>query len=324
MKILEINEIPEIIKAAEKSTINIMILGDTGVGKTAMVEKFAKDNGFYIKTLILSQLEASESLGIPVQTEEIIDGRKMQVLSTAIPKWVLELKAQKKAILFLDEFLTAPPAVMNAFLNFLSQKTVEGIDLSHVKVIAATNISNYTFDPDYNILSRFAMFYVVNNTFNEYVNDPRIKNDYRDEAELSGILFEERSLKPRCQFQLKDIDDEYLHIFYEGFTNRELKPIFSKTPEINAAINGIARKNGKGKYCVEDYMLGSLALILVKSMPKIQKWDNRINQIKNLDLDKDKLLAELNRVLKEGTEQVWGVFLWWKYYAKLNVKYQEI
>lgn len=217
---LEINEIGNIIDKAPIG-MNLMFVGDTGIGKTTVIENYCKERGIFLKTLILSQLEASETLGIPVKSTREYNGKTYDVLSTALPNWVFELKEHEKAILFLDEFLCAQPSVMNAFLNFLTQKNVNGIDLSHVRVIAATNIGNYTFDPDNNIIARFCWFYTVNTKMNDYINDPRILNNYKDENPRQGVIFNERSLKPRCQEWLASIDTEDLQMFYEGFTNRK-------------------------------------------------------------------------------------------------------
>ena len=161
MRKIEINQIPEIIDAQPKE-MSVLIIGDTGIGKTQVIKKYAEDNNIYLKTLILSQIEASEALGIPVQSKRVYNGKEYSTIETAVPTWVFDLAEHENAMLYLDEFLCAEPAVMNSFLNFITEKRVGDIDLSHVKIVAATNIGNYTYDPDNNILSRFCMFYAVN------------------------------------------------------------------------------------------------------------------------------------------------------------------
>lgn len=224
MKEIDISNVYNIITACPLS-INLMLLGDSGIGKTTVVERWCKNEDYFLKTLILSQLDASEALGVPVTVEEMVEGydSPIKLMTSAIPKWVVELSQHKKAVLFLDEFLCADPSIMNSFLNLLSQKRVGQFDLSHVKFIAATNIGMYTFDPDFNILTRFCFFY-VNNT--SYKKDYPFVYTYSDPTEKDGLIFDKRRLVPRCAESLRQVPIEYLSDFYQGFTNEE--PIMTK------------------------------------------------------------------------------------------------
>lgn len=302
MRTIEVEDIGTIIRKAAKSSINLMFLGDTGIGKTESIENYAKEDGYFLKTLILSQVEASEALGIPLESEHEHEGKTYKSLETAIPKWVFELASKEKAILFLDEFLTAPPSVMNSFLNFLSQKKVQDIDLSHVRIIAATNIEEYTFEPSKNILSRFCMFYTINSTYNKYIDDDRIINEYVDNVSRAGVLFDERSLKPRCQRQLKDIETEDLPIFYEGFTNSVMSPVFSKNIGVHNAIKSIAREKSteEGKYYINNGMIPSLSIVLIKEYPQVKDWGPKVSSITNVEIDKDALLSSLQNQISRS------------------------
>lgn len=296
MRTIEVQDIGKIIEKASNSSINLMFLGDTGIGKTQNVGRYAEENEFFLKTLILSQVEASEALGVPLESEYEYNGKKYKSLDTAIPKWVFELASKEKAILFLDEFLTAPPSVMNSFLNFLSEKKVQDIDLSHVIIIAATNIEEYTFQPSQNILSRFCMFYTINSTYNEYIGDDRIINKYEDKVSKTGILFDKRSLKPRCQRQLKDIATEDLPMFYEGFTNTPMLPVFSKHSGINDAIKSLAKERTakEGEYYISDSLITSLSILLIKECPNVTDWKPKVSAISNIKIDKELLLSTLH------------------------------
>lgn len=280
---LEINDIGRIIDSSPLD-INLMFVGDTGIGKTTAIENYCKSKGIYLKTLILSQLEASETLGIPVKSTREYNGRMYEVLETAIPSWVFDLAEHKDAILFLDEFLCAQPSVMNAFLNFLTQKNVNGIDLSHVRIVAATNVGNYTFEPDNNILSRFCWFYTINTKINEYLNDKRIINNYCDENERQGVIFETRSLKPRCHEQLLAVSDEFLHVFYEGFTNRKYV-LVNLDPDINECIAPYFEADSFNKFKISDDQMVSMVSILLKKFSRVRKWDNIISNFVNLDIE---------------------------------------
>lgn len=295
MKTIEVTDIPTYIENAPKN-MNILFIGDTGVGKTTVIEKYCKDNDIFLKTLILSQLEASESLGIPVRDTYEYEGKTYNVLDTALPLWVFELAQHKKAMLFLDEFLCAQPSVMNSFLNFLSQKRVKGIDLSHVQVVAATNIGTYTFEPDSNMISRFCMFYVVNTTANKFISDPRIINNYKDENTRDDAIFEPRSLKPRCQQLLAGVKTEYLNDYYQGFTNKDYI-VVHRFDEINDVIAPYFTFEGFGECSISDSNIVNLIAIMKSKFSKFRKWDNVWANFVNVDV------SVISKI-KEGIEGV--------------------
>jgi hypothetical protein len=197
-------------------------------------------------------------------------------------------------MLYLDEFLCADPSVMNSFLNFLSQKKVSDIDLKHVKVIASTNIGKYTFDLDSNMMSRFCMFYTQNTSYKKYIKDKRIINDYKDENILEGELFEPRSLKPRCHEQLSYVKDEFLGLFYEGFTNMAYKNYHS-VEGISALIAPFVNTNDPNNNFITDENLASLAPILKRRYPRIKDWTKNINHIRNCSFNKDLLTKLLSQ-----------------------------
>lgn len=271
MKTIEINEVPKYIENAP-AEMCLMFLGDTGIGKTTVISKYAQDHGYYFKTLVLSQLRPDEALGIPIVSKREFGGIEHDVLGTAVPEWVFELAQEEKAILFLDEFLTAKPDVMNTFLNFLTEREVSGIDLSHVVIVAATNIGMYSFQPDDNILSRFCMFYTVNSTFNQYIKDPRINNTYVDETDKEHRVFERRSLKPRCQFVLSKVEnDDLLEDYYQGYTNRKMYPKFSTNSKVNTFLESIYdTQSNHGFVEIDENNIGAFIQYINANFPRVK------------------------------------------------------
>ena len=294
MKTIEVNEIAKYISAAPNE-MNLMFIGDTGVGKTTVIENYCKDNGIFCKTLILSQLDASEALGIPVKTEREYRGEKLNVLDTAIPNWVIELAEHRNSLLFLDEFLCAQPSVMNAFLNFLTQRKVKNIDLSHVKVVSATNIGHYTYEPDNNILSRFCMFYVVNTTAKLFVNDPRIDYTYQDDNIQEGTIFDYRSLKPRCYYQLSLIEDNNLYYdFYEGFTNSEYIRVHEDEVINDIFKQYVQKVPGKDEFYITDDNILCLVAVLKSRCTTIRSWKPILVRLTKVDIETvNKLMEQL-------------------------------
>ena len=293
MKTLKLDEVYSVLDAAPIE-MNVMLIGDTGIGKTQVIKKYAEERGYFLKTLILSQLEASEALGIPVQSKRTYNGKEFATIETAVPSWVFELAEQEKSMLYLDEFLCAEPSVMNSVLNFLTEKEVNGIDLSHVKVVAATNIGNYTYEPDNNILSRFCMFYVVNNSFDKYLKEKykgskiKINNNYKDEEELEGVIFDPRSLKPRCQEMLYMLNDpSMMPLFFEGYTNRQWMPTFHSNSDIQEIVSEFVKEREDAeseseKYYLDTESYNNLAALLfakIKGTKKTAEWATKFKNL---------------------------------------------
>lgn len=314
MKKIKVNEIYSILDAAPIE-MNVMLIGDTGIGKTQIIKKYAEDRGLYLKTLILSQLEASEALGIPVQSKRTYNGKEYSTIETAVPTWVFDLAEHENSMLYLDEFLCAEPSVMNSVLNFLTEKNVNGIDLSHVKVVAATNIGNYTYEPDNNILSRFCMFYVTNDSFTKYLDEKykkiskiRIRNNYKDEEELDGIIFEQRSLKPRCQEMLYMLKDEkMMPFFFEGYTNRAYMPTFHSNSDIQEILGEFVKEHedideiGDAKYYLESECYDNLAALLFAKIKDTKKTAEWATKYKNLTYSQWELQNKLQYLLDNAS-----------------------
>lgn len=286
MKEIEINEVAKYLDEAPNE-MPLLFIGDTGIGKTQVISEYAKNRGYYFKSLVLSQLRPDEALGIPVRKTKEFQGREIETLTTAVPEWVLELAEQEKAILFLDELLTAKPDVMNSFLNFITERNVNGIDLSHIKIVTATNIGKYTFEPDENVLSRFCKFYTVNKTYKKYINDDRIFNDYEDETDKDHIVFDERSLKPRCQYWLSLIRNEFLPDFYEGFTNRPMGKVFSPNDKLNRFLNNIYREQGQESNFlhINENNVGLFIQFIKKQFPRLKNSRSMIEKMSNVKFD---------------------------------------
>lgn len=307
MKEIKLEQIAEVLDAApiEMAT---MFIGDTGIGKTQAISQYAAERGIYLKTLILSQLEASEALGIPVQAKRIYNGKEYNTIETAVPTWVFDLAEHENAMLYLDEFLCCEPAVMNSFLNFLTERNVNGIDLHHVKVVAATNIGNYTYEPDNNILSRFCMFYVVNDSFNTYIKNKhkgskiRIENTYQDMEDREGIIFEIRSLKPRCQemlYMLKNPD--MLDLFYEGYTNMEYRPKFHSNAKLNDFVGEFVVKED-GSWHLKDENIDNVAGLIYKYIRGTKKTADWACKYKKLIYNQIKLQRRVEELLRADNE----------------------
>lgn len=272
MQTIETEEMIDIMKVSG-SNIAPLFFGDTGVGKTTQVEKYAEEIGATLVTLVLSQLEPSETLGIPVKTTREYNGQEYTVLEQAMPKWVFDLANSEKAILFLDELLSADPSVIKPFLNLLTQKKINGIDLTHVQIIAATNFSRYSYEPDENVVSRFALFYVENNSFLSYINETRYNIEYEDEMKertFSADFAMPHFIKPRNAEQLKQVPDDYLPLFYTAFTNKPFPNIVSDDMKLNKLLYPYYDFNNNKFF---DESINIVAVTIKENYPRVRNYD---------------------------------------------------
>lgn len=131
------NEIEEILEKvynnpeARKSVVPLFI-GNPGLGKSRIIEKFAKTKGVKLVELITSQMSPFEVSGICVPVHST---GKMSYYNLD------KLEALENGdILFFDELLNGNPVVLNACLTILEQrKFISGKALPNIMIIAAAN-----------------------------------------------------------------------------------------------------------------------------------------------------------------------------------------
>lgn len=217
--------------------IPIMLHGDTGVGKTALVEQIGKEYGYDVVIKNLS-----------TETPEDLIGQINGQGGHFKPKWILE--TDKPVIYFLDEFNRGPKYVIQAMFNFING----GIVASHkIKptdiVIAACNPDNEnyvvtTFD-DHALIARFCHLKVVpdKDEYVAYLNKTNISNPIiqtlvlNTENVFSAKPFDlSFTIKPsnrwleviaKCLDNIEEIDVLWLEMF-QGMVGSETAELIRK------------------------------------------------------------------------------------------------
>ena len=114
-----------------KSVVPLFI-GNPGLGKTKIIEKFAKEKGAKLVEIITSQAPPFEVSGIAMPDK---DTKRMTYYNYDS----LE-DLEDGDIIFFDELLNGNPVTLNACLTLLEQrKMVSGKKLPDVMIIAAAN-----------------------------------------------------------------------------------------------------------------------------------------------------------------------------------------
>lgn len=125
------------IKRAIAARVPVLLMGDTGIGKTAQIAQLAAELDAHLETVLASIRGPEDFGGLPLQ-----DGQGGVTL--APPAWARRLAEKcaggKLGILFLDEVTSTPPATQGALLRVVHERVVGELALpASVVVIAAGN-----------------------------------------------------------------------------------------------------------------------------------------------------------------------------------------
>lgn len=117
---------------ALRKTIVPLFIGNPGLGKTVIIQEFAKKKKVKLVELITSQMSPFEISGIAMPDKDL---KKMIYYNFD------KLENLKDGdILFFDELLNGNPVVLNACLTILEQrKFISGKDLPNIMIVAAAN-----------------------------------------------------------------------------------------------------------------------------------------------------------------------------------------
>ncbi|MGH9068527.1 MAG: AAA family ATPase, partial [Acidimicrobiales bacterium] len=122
-----------VLQAAGAAGVPVLLWGEPGVGKSALVESLATARGVPCEVVVGSTREPADFLGLPVVAG---DGS----VHMAPPDWFVRLRDAGCGVLFLDELSCAPPAVQAAMLRVARERYVGAERLPEgVSVVAAAN-----------------------------------------------------------------------------------------------------------------------------------------------------------------------------------------
>lgn len=134
LKMRRIEEVLEKVYSNKelRSSVVPLFIGDPGLGKTKIIEAFAKQKGAKLVELITSQMSPFEISGIAMPDK---DTKKMTYYNFD------KLETLKSGdILFFDELLNGNPVILNACLTILEQRTlISGKKLPNIMIVAAAN-----------------------------------------------------------------------------------------------------------------------------------------------------------------------------------------
>lgn len=289
----EIERIIEIL--ARKNKNNPILIGEAGVGKTAIVEELARR---IVTGNVPNFLKNKEILNLNIAS--VIAGTKYRgEFEEKLSKIIKELESVDNLILFVDEIHTIVGAGGAEGAIDASNILKPALARGKIKCIGATTNNEFksTIEKDKALDRRFQKVYIQEPNYEEtkYILK-KIKKDYE---KYHDVIIPESILNLTIKLGKKYITDrnepdKSIDILDEICASTSIK---EKKNEYNITLNKINKlKNRKNEYILKDDFLN--ASIIKKEINTLEK---KLEKIKNKN-SKNKVTTEtLKKVLENKT-----------------------
>ena len=137
---MKFSEVIETINLIIESKEVPLIIGESGIGKTALVHSIARANDYILVTIDANLLKEGEIGGLPI----VKDGKTIYATHYKLVEIEQAISEQNKnVLLFIDELNRCEHAVQQELMNLILNREINGYRLSeNVNIIAAMNPSN--------------------------------------------------------------------------------------------------------------------------------------------------------------------------------------
>jgi len=120
------------LAASIRANVPVLIWGQPGTGKTAVVNEYGDAWGYHVETVVGSNREPTDFMGYPIEE----DGKTVY----SELSWASRLVDADKGILFLDELTTCAPSVQRVMLRIVQERYVGDTKLpDSVAIVGAAN-----------------------------------------------------------------------------------------------------------------------------------------------------------------------------------------
>lgn len=161
-----------------------LIIGESGIGKTALAKKLSNKNNFKLVVIDGNLLKEGEIGGLPtIESYKSIDSNgnlqekkaTIYAVHTKLKEIDEEILNGNKVLLFIDEINRCEHTVQQELMNLILNREINGYKLhNNVKILAAMNPSNkYGEDFDYQVVDMDAAQenrFVWLNMENDYID----------------------------------------------------------------------------------------------------------------------------------------------------------
>lgn len=150
----------ELVLATEEVPL---VIGESGIGKTALAKKLAKDNNWSLVVIDGNLLKEGEIGGLPtIESYMTVDsnGNRLEkkttiyAVHTKLREIDEEINKGKRVLLFIDEINRCEHTVQQELMNLILNREINGYKLhDDVNILAAMNPSSkYGSDFDYQVV----------------------------------------------------------------------------------------------------------------------------------------------------------------------------
>lgn len=118
-------EVKAILSACYTAHMPVMLVGDPGVGKTALINSWCRANKFGEPVLLIgSQMEPQDVAGLPMMGEMCNSaGDIVPVTNYGAPSWQMKIMNGESKVIFMDEFSNSPAAIQSGLLKLVGDRT---------------------------------------------------------------------------------------------------------------------------------------------------------------------------------------------------------
>lgn len=150
---MKFNEALMCVELVIESDAVPLLIGESGIGKTALINKLGKKNNFYVINIDGNMLKEGEIGGLPTVEDYVtqIDGQAVKQKRTVYAvhtklqeiERVLSKTPEKTLLLFIDEINRCEHSVQQELINIIFNREINGFKIpKQVKVVAAMNPSS--------------------------------------------------------------------------------------------------------------------------------------------------------------------------------------
>lgn len=140
-----------------------LVVGESGIGKTALVKKLAKENNWSLVVIDGNLLKEGEIGGLPtIESYKVIDSNGFEIekkttvyaVHNRLREIDEEIAKERTVLLFIDEINRCEHTVQQELMNLILNREINGYKLHEdVKILAAMNPSSkYGSDFDYQVV----------------------------------------------------------------------------------------------------------------------------------------------------------------------------
>ena len=136
---MKFTEVLDTIKLVIESGEVPLVIGESGIGKTALAHRVAKEYNYHLVTIDANLLKEGEIGGLPT----VINGYTVYATHHKLAEISESVKNGEKVLLFIDELNRCDHAVQQELMNLILNREINGYYLDKsVNIIAAMNPSN--------------------------------------------------------------------------------------------------------------------------------------------------------------------------------------